>query len=301
RCNIMLENIDKPVDLREPEKSRWIAETNFLKAYYHYYLIRMYGPVILVDENNPVDVDIELTKRKRATLDESFNYVVSLLDEAIPNLPPVIENRAQEFGRITKFIALSVKAEVLATAASPLFNGNPDYAGYQDKDGRELFPSTYDPQKWQRAADACKAAIEACEKQGLHLYEAVPTAGVGNVSDEMKKVISLQNIITQRWEENPELIWALNHGFNYQGYTMPKLTDRAAGMANTYPGNWAVPFVTTDLFYTANGVPINEDRTWDYNGRLAVQVGDEANQHYLRVGYETAKVHFNRERRFYAD
>jgi len=301
RCNIMLENIDKPVDLREPEKTRWIAETKFLKAYYHYYLIRMYGPVILVDENNPIDVDIELTKRKRATLDESFNYVVSLLDEAIPDLPPFIENRAQEFGRITKFIALSVKAEVLATAASPLFNGNPDYAGYQDKDGRELFPSTFDPQKWQRAAEACKAAIDECEAQGLHLYESVPTNGVGNVSDEMKRVISLQNIITQRWEENPELIWALNHGFDYQGYTMPKLTDRAAGQANSYPGNWAVPFVTTDLFYTANGVPINEDRTWDYNGRLAVQVGDEANQHYLRVGYETAKVHFNRERRFYAD
>lgn len=301
RCNIMLENMDKPVDLREPEKTRWIAETKFLKAYYHYYLIRMYGPVILVDENNPVDVDIELTKRKRATLDESFDYVVSLLDEAIPDLPPVIENRAQEFGRITKFIALSVKAEILATAASPLFNGNPDYAGYPDKDGRELFPSAFDPQKWQRAADACKAAIDECEAQGLRLYDAVPTNSVGNVSDEMKRVISLQNIITQRWEENPELIWALNHGFGYQGYTMPKLTDRAAGQANTHPGNWAVPFVTTDLFYTANGVPINEDRTWDYNGRLAVQVGDEANQHYLRVGYETAKVHFNRERRFYAD
>src|SRR5690606_29005418 len=117
----------------------------------------------------------------------------------------------------------------------------------------------------------------------------------------MKRVTSLQNIITERWEENPEMIWGLNHGFGYQGYTMPKLTDRAAGQANTHPGNWAVPFVTTDLFYTANGVPINEDRTWDYNGRLAVQVGDEANQHYLRVGYETAKVHFNRERRFYAD
>lgn len=301
RCNIMLENIDKPVDLREPEKSRWIAETKFLKAYYHYYLIRMYGPVVLVDKNNPVDVDIDSTKRKRATLDESFNYVISLLDEAIPDLPAVIENRAQEFGRITKFIATSVKAEILATAASPLFNGNPDYAGYKDKDGRELFPSAYDPQKWQRASDACKAAIDECEAQGLHLYETVPTASVGNVSDEMKKVLSLQNIVTQRWEENPELVWALNHGFSYQGYTMPKLTDRAAGMANTYPSNWAVPFVTTDLFYTANGIPINEDRTWDYSGRLAVQIGDEANQHYLRIGYETAKVNFNRERRYYAD
>src|SRR5690606_15332636 len=186
RCNIMLENIDQPIDLKEPEKRRWIAETKFLKAYYHYYLIRMYGPVILVDENNPVDVDIELTKRKRATLDESFDYVVSLLDEAIPDLPPVIENRAQEFGRITKFIALSGEEEMLGTAARPAVNGNPDYAGYPDKDGMELSPATVGPQKWQRAVEACKAAIDECEAQGLHVYESVPTNSVGDVSDEMK-------------------------------------------------------------------------------------------------------------------
>ena len=33
RCNIMLENIDKPVDLSAAEKQRWIAEVKFLKAY----------------------------------------------------------------------------------------------------------------------------------------------------------------------------------------------------------------------------------------------------------------------------
>src|SRR5690606_22020547 len=147
--------------------------TKFLKAYYHYYLIRMYGPVILIEQNNPVDVDIEQTKRKRATLDESFDYVISLMDDAIPDLPPVIENRTQEFGRITKFIAMAVKAEMLATAASPLFNGNPDYASFKDKDGRNLFPATYDVQKWEKAAQACKEAIEECELQGLHMYNEV--------------------------------------------------------------------------------------------------------------------------------
>src|SRR5690606_22855699 len=105
---------------------------------------------------------------------------------------------------------------------------------------------------------------------------------------------------TQRWDENPELIWALNHGFNYQGFTIPKLTTKAVAMSNSYPSNWAVPFNTTELFYTNKGVPINEDISWDYANRLSVQVGDEANQHYIKQGYETAKAHFNRERRFYA-
>ncbi|MGH2624908.1 MAG: RagB/SusD family nutrient uptake outer membrane protein, partial [Sphingobacterium sp.] len=116
RCNIMLENMDKPIDLRDDEKKRWTAETKFLKAYYHYYLIKMYGPIVLIKENNTVDAPIDLTKRKRATLDESFAYVISLMDEAIADLPPKIDNRVQEFGRITKFIAMSVKAEMLVTA-----------------------------------------------------------------------------------------------------------------------------------------------------------------------------------------
>ena len=301
RCNIMLENMDKPIDLRDDEKKRWTAETKFLKAYYHYILIRMYGPVILIKENNPVDVDVEQTKRKRATLDESFDYVISLMDEAIPDLPPIIENRAQEFGRITKFMAMAVKAEMLATAASPLFNGNPDYAGYKDKEGRDLFPASYDAQKWNKAAIACKEAIDECEAQGLHLYTDLPTSGIGSdVSEELKKVLTLQNIITQRWEENPELVWALNFGFNYQGYTIPKLTTLAIGTSNSHPSNWAVPMATTELFYTDNGVPINEDHTWDYSNRYVIETGDEANKHYIKQGYETVKAHFNRERRFYA-
>lgn len=301
RCNIMLENIDEPIDLSETEKKRWIAEVKFLKAYYHYYLIRMYGPVPLIKENNPIDVKIEDTKRKRATLDESFDYVLSLMEEAIPDLPPLIENKAQELGRVTKLIALSVKAEILATRASPLFNGNPDYASYKDKDGRNLFSTVYDPLKWKNAADACKAAIQECETQGIKLYNQVPSSGIGNVSEELKKILTLQATITQKWEENPELIWALNYGFNFQGYTIPKLTSKAVSMANTHPSNWAVPISTADLFYTDKGVPITEDKTWDYTNRFSPQAGDDAHKHYIKQGYETAKAHFNRERRFYAD
>ncbi|RYY35972.1 MAG: RagB/SusD family nutrient uptake outer membrane protein [Sphingobacteriaceae bacterium] len=300
RCNIMLENIDKPVDLTAPEKKRWIAEVKFLKAYYHYYLIRMYGPVILIKENNPVDADIELTKRKRATLDESFEYVISLMNEAIPDLPLLIENRTTEFGRITKFMAMSVKAEMLMTQASPLFNGNPDYANYKDKDGRAMFPATFDVQKWKIAADACLEAITECEAQGLRLYDQVPTNGIGTVSDELKRIISLQSIVTQRWEDNPELIWALNYGFGYQGYTIPKLTSAAVSMANTYPSNWAVPISTTDLFYSDKGVPISEDKTYDYANRYTPQTGDAAHSHYIKEGYQTAKMNFNREKRYYA-
>src|SRR5215213_7405637 len=43
-CNIFLENIGKVPDISEPERKQWIAEVKTLKAYYHFYLLRMYGP-----------------------------------------------------------------------------------------------------------------------------------------------------------------------------------------------------------------------------------------------------------------
>ncbi|RZM29187.1 MAG: RagB/SusD family nutrient uptake outer membrane protein [Pedobacter sp.] len=301
RCNIMLENIDKPIDLTETEKKRWIAETKFLKAYYHYYLIRLYGPIVLIKENRAVDGPIEATKAKRATVDESFDYVVSLLDEAIPDLPPVIDNRINEFGRITKSMGMAVKAEALATAASPLFNGNSDYASFKDKDGQNLFSTTYDQLKWAKAAEACKAAILEFESHGGRLYTAVPADQVENVSENIRKELTLRALITQKWEENPELIMASQYTFEYQGYVIPKLSTKAIAFSNEHPSNFAVPISTVDLFYTNNGVPINEDKTWDYANRNTPQTGTDATKFYIQSGYQTAKGHFNRERRFYAD
>lgn len=302
RCNIMLENIDKPIDLDVQAKSRWIAETKFLKAYYHYWLLRMYGPIPLIKENLPIGTSAEAAKVKRATLDESFEYVVSLLDEAIRDLPASIQNTAQELGRITKVIALSFKAEILTTQASPLFNGNPDYAGFKDKDGRSLFPAAYDASKWQKAADACLAAIEEAENVGIKLHDSfIPVGNISNLNDQLRKVLTLQTAVTEKWENNLESIWALNYNFNCQNYVVPRMTDKSVASTNSNPSSFSVPIATTNLFYTKNGVPINEDAAFDYANRYVPQAGNDANKNYIKLGYQTAKMNFDREPRFYAN
>ncbi len=304
RCNIMLENINKPFDLSEPEKKKWVAEAKFLKAYYYYYLIRLYGPVVLIKENRPIDAPIDATKVPRATIDESFAYVVQLLDEAIPDLPPVIEDRVQQLGRATKSMAMAVKAEALVTAASPLFNGNADYTSFKNKDGKNLFSATADPAKWTLAAKACKEAIIEFETNGGTLYNRIPTEKVDNsVSNELKQVLKLQNVITEKWDQNPEIIAASQYNFEYQGFCIPKLTTAAVGAGNSHPSNWSVPIATTEIFYTKNGVPINEDNSgvFDYANKHKAQAGDAANKSYIKQGYETAKANFNREPRYYAN
>src|SRR5690606_27754182 len=112
-CNIMLENIDKPNDLTLEEKIRWVAEAKFLKAYYHFYLLRMYGPIPITDVNLPINSTEAEVQVKREPVDRVVDYIVHLLDEAAPDLPVVITNQAMELGRITRIIALTVKADVL--------------------------------------------------------------------------------------------------------------------------------------------------------------------------------------------
>src|SRR5690606_38007254 len=107
-------------------------EVKFLKAYYHYYLMRMYGPVPLVKENLPISAGIDEVRLYRDPFDEGINYIVSLIDESVADLPFQIQNVSSEFGRITQPIALAIKAEILVTAASPLFNGNPDFRSFKD-------------------------------------------------------------------------------------------------------------------------------------------------------------------------
>jgi hypothetical protein len=301
KCNTMLENIDKPVDLSASEKKRWIAETKFLKAYYHYYLFRLYGPIPIKDKNLPVEASTAETKVKRESVDDVVNYIVGLLDESIPDLPVSIDNPAKELGRITRPAAIAIKAEVLMTAASPLFNGNPDYLNFKDKSGKLLFPVAYDVKKWQLAADACKAAIVACEGAGMRLNTSfVPVPQVANLSDSLRRELVYQNALTEKWDTNPELIWALSNVWHGQEFCIPRLTPLANQRDGQNPGYYAVPISTAELFYTNKGVPIEEDNSWDYADRNQLKTGDAANFFYIKQGYQTIKGHFNREPRFYA-
>lgn len=138
-CNIFLESIDNATDLEPLLKKRWVAEVKFLKAYYHFWLFKSYGPIPIVRENLPIYTNTEDVKVYRDPVDDVVNYIVELIDEAAVDLPSTNLSEALEFGRITLPIALAIKARVLITAASPLFNGNTDFSSVVDNRGTALF------------------------------------------------------------------------------------------------------------------------------------------------------------------
>ncbi|HEX5552129.1 MAG TPA: RagB/SusD family nutrient uptake outer membrane protein, partial [Chitinophagaceae bacterium] len=205
-CNIFLEHIMKVPGMTNVEKKQWAAEAKFLKAYYHFSLLRMYGPIPVIKANLPISASIDEVKVQRQPVDSVFGYIVQLLNEAAADLPVRVIDENQDLGRATKLVALSLKAKVLVYEASPLFNGNKDYAGFDNKDGTPLFPAGVSLQKWKDAADACHDAIQACESAGYSLYHFSPTARAQNLSKETTTKLNIRNIITERW--NTEIIWA---------------------------------------------------------------------------------------------
>ena len=203
-CNIFLENIHKVPNMSDYDKGRMSAEAKFLKAYYHFWLMRMYGPIPIMHESPPISVSVEEVKTvTREPVDEVVDYIVGLLDEAIDDLPYRVDFEVQELGRITKPIAMAIKGQVLLTAASPLFNGNADYPHYRNSRGELLFNSQYDEQKWIKAAEACKDAIDLCHDLNMSLHYIGDTGR--DISDTTQTELDLRTAITQRW--NSEIIW----------------------------------------------------------------------------------------------
>ena len=300
-CNIFLANVKDPakvLDLRQDERERWIAEVQFLKAYYHFYLLRMYGPIPLVKSNIDISAAENDVRVKRAPFDECVTYITSLLDSAATTLPLIIGDRGSELGRITKPIALAVKAKVLLMAASPLFNGNNDYTGFKDQDGINLFNTSYDANKWKLASDAAKAAIEAATTAGFKLYEFPVSAF--KLSDTTKRQMSIRNALTERW--NSEHVWANPNSLAAEG-----LQRNAMARINTNIGvgtarqQLSVPIKIAEQFYTVNGVPINEDKTLNFNNKYSLRTAIRRERFHVKQGYTTARLNFDREPRFYAD
>ncbi|TKG96409.1 RagB/SusD family nutrient uptake outer membrane protein [Puteibacter caeruleilacunae] len=299
-CNIFLENIDVPYDLEPYEKNQWISEVTFLKAYYHFLLMKLYGPIPIVRENLAISEDTDIVSRYREPIDDVVSYIVSLIDESLPNLLGTIEDPLVDQGRITKSIALAIKAKVLTFAASPLFNGNEDYIGFVDNRGVELINTTYDPNKWQLALNALEEAIEFCHTSGHSLYNFVPPVFAGNLSDSTIIAMGTRGAVTEKW--NQEIIWGdsdSDPGPLLQWLCHPAFSVLHGGGK---VGSTLAPSLNiVEQFYTNNGVPIDEDIAWEGKDIYGTRTATSEERFYIEPGYETVNLHFDREPRFYGN
>lgn len=304
-CNIFIENVSdrtKVADLDETERRRWIAEIKVMKAFYHYYLFQLYGPIPIVDVNLPISAPEEEVRIKRDKIETVVSYIVDLINEAVTDLPLKIYNEATEMGRITQPAALAIKAKTLLLAASPLFNGNTDYANFKDKDGEPFFPQTNDANKWKIASDACKEALDVALKAGHDLYDFKEET-LENLPENLMYSMNVRQAVTERF--NKELVWGCGKSYTYdlQCMCQPRILLFHGEKQNTCKGAYSPTLDIAEMFYSNNGVPIEEDKEWaasnSYNNRYETAVATATDKYFIKEGYQTVKLHFNREPRFY--
>ncbi len=268
---------------------KYSAEARALRAEFYACLLKQYGPVILLPEEQVIapDAPMEEFSFPRNSYDECVDFIVSEFDKAAQDLPLWYEDPL-DYGRMNKAVCMALKARVLLYAASPLWNGNTDYANFRNKDGKALVNQTYDATKWKRAADAAKAVMD------LNLFNLYKR---NNDKGEFDPYLSHQYVLLEAY--NSEIIFARKTnalGATWEWRCIPRFAGGTSGNGVTQS--------QVDAYQMSNGeVPIlgyNSDGT---------PVINEASG-YVESGFSTTDTPFteagvwnmylNREPRFYA-
>ena len=284
KTNIFLENVGN-VPMDESKRTGWIGEAIFLRAFFHFQLLRIYGPVHITE--NVIDPNADFAELyKRNTLDECVDFIATECDRAGEMLK--MKEGSDRYGRVTKAACMALKCRLLLYRASPLWNGNPDYADFVDKEGVHLFPTTKDEGRWKIAADYAKQCIDEMRAAGYDLYYAPSGDPMENYRD----------LFVENW--NQEVIWAKNVAIYDQ-------MERAAAPLSL--GGWSGLCPTQELIdayemedgstpiegYNADGSPIINPAS-GYSEEGFTDVADDDG--YYEAG--TFNMFVDREPRFYA-
>lgn len=331
------------------EKEQWLAEARFLIAYYHFALLRKYGPIPIVTEYKPQNTSAS-EFGGRCHFDYCVNWIVSRLDIAAQDLPPTREGT--EWGRATSTMAKALKARILMYAASPLWNGKFPYsswknktstpgdkefftgadAKYQESVGRddygiELVSSSYNGKKWERAMEACQAALDFATNEGecrlygtqeadMKLYQTelgnndkwlpyVPGKEDNDIAENREfkeRVMVLRYAVASRYPANKELIWGLT-GININGRIQGRIPVHIfqTGNKTAWAGGYSAispTLYTIEHFYTEDGMlPEEAAAAGDFTPRT---------EWFKRAGVtgnkreDIVNLYVNREPRFYA-
>lgn len=295
-ANTFLENIHRTYNISDSDREWWQADVKAVKAFVYFELMRRYGPICLVPQNMPVDLDVKEYQLPRLPVDTCFKEIVNLLDEAI-KYAPMHNQRLSIYGHTFSLEALyALKAKVLLYAASPLFNGNVFYSDFKNRNGELLFNSTYDRNKWLLAAEAADKAAEVCAQGDRKLMDGA----IGGDTDLRNKMSDIENIMFSRFNNSEYLLeWKWSNGF--YSYILPRLAGDPDNYENQALGCLSPSMKMVEMYYTDHGLPIDADIYWAYPNRY--KLGYESDQKYesvIPLNTSVVNLHLRREPRFYA-
>ena len=261
-------------------------EARFLRAWFYYNLLRQYGPCVLLgDEVLPGDLDRDDVKMNlpRSSYDECVDYIVGELDDIIDNerLPLHFTSQAdKDYGRATLAMCMGLKSRVLLLAASPQFNGNPAYANVVNNDGKHLFATERDPEKWKRAADAAKAIIDL---NIFDLYKEYHTDGT------LDPYMSCRNVFLENWNSEVMMVRIYNNLSSWERSASPRQFSGYESMGATQQ--------LVDAFRMNDGSAITAEQEKGFS----TQEYKDAKSGWVFAPAGTRNMFVNREPRFYVN
>ena len=230
-CWIIIANIDKVNEISPEMKEYMKGEAYALIAYRYMGMFYRWGGVPIVRKANELTEDINFP---RATLEETLNFTLEVMDEALNRLPDNwvdIESGSGDkwVGRITRGAVLAMKARLLTFAARPLFNSTQSYAKEFnvkfEGDEKCIWFGGYDKQRY---LDAIQANLDVLQWASSNQKHLIFSAGEGKCNsfeqaiDDYGRGVSELNgpetILAFKIESDQQVYNNMTEGYNFSGY-----------------------------------------------------------------------------------
>jgi hypothetical protein len=225
RANVVLENIDNVTWTQKETglKDKYIAEVRFLRAFYYFNLVQLFGNVPLVTKTlAPEDANIP-----QATPEEVYKYIAEDLKFAVETLPAVSFTKIpqSEYGRVTKWAAEGLLARVFLYYTG--YYGKTDLAGVITKsDARNYLDDVINNSGY--------GLLDKFED----LWEASPTyAGEDNKETVFAIKYTYKNQSNIAWSQHDGNVWQVMIGCRAKNYP-------------PFGKGWGFAPVTPNLYYS---------------------------------------------------
>ena len=165
--------------------------------------------------------------------------------------------------------------------------------------------------KWQRALAAYEEAMDLCKSTNIRLFKypasdyskTVDARNFRNDSIRLPFMYNYQYAMVSKWNE--EVIWGCSRTTNQvlSWHEIQRSINYKSSAATSTGDAWqwfGPTLNATEFFYTQNGLPMDEDPTFDYEHKDSVVTITADHSTVAQVGEQTAYMFMNREPRFYA-
>ncbi len=285
-CNNIIDNLNKCADIGEEEYNKVYAEVRFMRAYYHWMLVRLYGPLPMPTEykasNDVVDMLGDMT---RPIMRDCVSSICQEIRSAIDYMPD-----SNVVGKPSKVAALAIISRVYLLAASPLYDCNTELANWRNANGEQIIEqnSYASSTRWLNAMSAAKECIDMCNSLGYSLLQPE--------SDDFEDIVTnIRKITTTYGPENPENLWAIENPIQWYGKCA--LPGRWGG----WNGRFSLPLGFVNEFFMADGSEAPELESWFADKQFSEEAGNGtiAGTFHMFVGREPrfyANIHFPNQR-----